>query len=138
MKYTICTEIWYMKWQIYLQWNKILYVYYSFRTKTCHPAYTVVTYIFIDIDYKKKYSDHLGLALGFSWIIWTIHYIFPPNLANPNVYGWPSRVYNFNSLASILWILAYAAHSKIMQQESIIYHWKHGHFWPKFTMGGIG
>jgi hypothetical protein len=34
--------------------------------------------------------------------------------------------------------LVYAAHSKIMQQESIIYHWKHGHFWPKFTIGGRG
>ena len=37
---------------------------------------------------ENTYSDYFDLALGFSWIIWTIHYIFPPKLAKPNVYGW--------------------------------------------------
>ena len=36
---------------------------------------------------RKLYSDHLCLALGFSWIIWTIHYIFLPNLVKANIYG---------------------------------------------------
>jgi serine/threonine protein kinase len=35
------------------------------------------------------YSDYFSLALSFSWIIWTVQYIFPPNLVKPNVYGWP-------------------------------------------------